>query len=165
MLIMLRLQVVVSVWHLSSAHCAWRCLQVSLHCVKAYGHLQEELSSYRPAECATRVMLHSYGGSPEQVPGFAGIGGDAEDAIGKRIYFSFSAAIARKTPEKTLQRIAAVPDDRVLVETDLEDASGMNDALAEITVMVAKAKDWSIDQAVEQTWANYQRFYDGYINN
>jgi Tat protein secretion system quality control protein TatD with DNase activity len=145
-----------------------RLVQVSLHCVKAYGHLQQALTACTPDNCPPRIMLHSYGGSAEQVKAFTGIGAGGEadgNAVGRRIYFSFSAAIGNKMRQKTLDRIRAVPDDCLLVETDLEDQSGMNDALKQIVEMMAKAKGWTVEQAVDQTWQNYLRFYDGFLSS
>jgi Tat protein secretion system quality control protein TatD with DNase activity len=58
-------------------------------------------------------MLHSYGGSVEEIPRFCKI-----PNIGPRFYFSFSHAINHRTPEKLRARVAAVPDDRLLLESD-----------------------------------------------
>jgi len=63
--------------------------------------------------CPTAVMLHSYSGSPEEVMRFCRL-----PAIGPRFYFSFSSAINARTPDKLVARIRAVPDDRLLVESD-----------------------------------------------
>lgn len=59
------------------------------------------------------IMLHSYGGSPEEVARFTRLPG-----VGPRFFFSFSAAINGRTPDKLRARIAAVPDDRLLLESD-----------------------------------------------
>jgi Tat protein secretion system quality control protein TatD with DNase activity len=58
-------------------------------------------------------MLHSYGGSVEEIPRFCKLRG-----IGPRFYFSFSHAINHRTPEKLRARVAAVPNDRLLLESD-----------------------------------------------
>lgn len=58
-------------------------------------------------------MLHSYGGSVEEIPRFCKLRG-----IGPRFYFSFSHAINHRTPDKLRARVAAVPDDRLLLESD-----------------------------------------------
>jgi hypothetical protein len=89
---------------------------VSVHCVRAYGHLLalfEGLAAGGGAACPPAVMLHSYGGSPEDVARFARL-----PAVGRRFYFSFSAAINGRTPGKLAARVAAVPADRLLVESD-----------------------------------------------
>ena len=86
---------------------------VSVHCVLGYGHLLQLFAGLAPGTCPRAVMLHSYGGSPEEVPRFTRLPG-----IGQRFYFSFSAAINGRTPEKLAARIRAVPDDRLLLESD-----------------------------------------------
>ncbi len=48
------------------------------------------------------------------MPKFCSLG----KGIGPRIYFSFSSAINGRTPDKLRARIAAVPDDRLLLESD-----------------------------------------------
>lgn len=88
---------------------------VSVHCVKGYGHLLDFFASLSatPEACPPKVMLHSYGGSVEEIPRFCKLGG-----IGSRFYFSFSHAINHRTPQKLRARVAAVPDDRLLLESD-----------------------------------------------
>jgi hypothetical protein len=88
---------------------------ISLHCVKGYGHLLTYFTTLgkTPDSCPPRVMLHSYGGSVEEIPRFCKI-----PNIGPRFYFSFSHAINHRTPEKLRARVAAVPDDRLLLESD-----------------------------------------------
>jgi hypothetical protein len=86
----------------------------SVHCVRGYGHLLSLFAGLPgPGACPPAVMLHSYGGSPEEVGRFTRLKG-----IGGRFYFSFSAAINARTPEKLAARIRAVPDDRLLLESD-----------------------------------------------
>lgn len=58
-------------------------------------------------------MLHSYGGSVEEIPRYYKLPG-----IGDRFYYSFSHAINHRTPDKLKARIVAVPDDRLLIESD-----------------------------------------------
>lgn len=88
---------------------------VSLHCVRGYGHLLVMFSELakRPACCPPKVMLHSYGGSVDEIPRFCRL-----RSIGDRFYFSFSHAINHRTPEKLVARIEAIPDDRLLIESD-----------------------------------------------
>jgi TatD DNase family protein len=78
----------------------------SIHCLQAWGQLDALLRS-RPLP-RRGFLLHAYGGPAEMVPGFAKLGA----------YFSFNAAFL--TERKTRQRaaFAAVPAERLLVETD-----------------------------------------------
>jgi Tat protein secretion system quality control protein TatD with DNase activity len=90
---------------------------VSCHCVRGYGHLltmfQDLARGGGGSGLPPAVMLHSYGGSPEEVARFCLV-----PALGPRLFFSFSSAINGRTPEKLAARIRAVPDDRLLVESD-----------------------------------------------
>lgn len=152
-----------------SLHRSRGVVQVSLHCVKAYGQLLEELAHCAQAHSPPAIMLHSYGGSAEQVPDFVRLSSDgshgsgASADVGRRIFFSFSSALAQKAPDKARARIAAVPDDRLLIETDMEDMCGMNDALLAIVALVAESKNWSREHTVQQTWQNFRAFYDGFL--
>jgi Tat protein secretion system quality control protein TatD with DNase activity len=87
------------------------------------------------------------------------------DAIstGSRIFFSFSAVAGRKGLSKTRDRIRAVPDDRLLIETDLKRIQSMNVALADVVQLVAQAKGWTIEHTIRQTWSNFQLFYEGFL--
>lgn len=144
-------------------------MQVSLHCVKAYGQLLDELAQCASKPSPPRIMLHSYGGSAEQVKDFVRLStdgshsGSASGDFGQRIFFSFSHALAQKAPEKARARIAAVPDDKLLIETDMESMAGMNQALLAIVHLVAEAKGWTQEQAVQQTWQNFKAFYAGFL--
>jgi Tat protein secretion system quality control protein TatD with DNase activity len=87
---------------------------VSVHCVRGYGHLLALFAGLPgPAACPPAVMLHSYGGSPEEVARFTRL-----PDIGPRFYFSFSSAINARSPTKLAARLRAVPDDRLLLESD-----------------------------------------------
>ena len=98
---------------------------VSVHCVRGYGHLlqlfsdlnskpQQQQQQQQPA-WPPAIMLHSYGGSVEEVARFCAL----PRGLGDAFFFSFSAAInGRTAPDKLRQRIAAVPDDRLLIESD-----------------------------------------------
>jgi hypothetical protein len=100
-----------------------------MHCVRGYGHLLQLFSGLtkQPESCPTKVMLHSYGGSVEEIPKFCKLRG-----IGDRFYFSFSHAINARTPEKLAARIAAVPDDRLLIESDQVSTIGTLRAMAAV---------------------------------
>lgn len=85
---------------------AVRNLPASIHCLDAFGPL---LGALRSAKLPTRgFLLHAYSGPVEMVKDFADLGA----------YFSFNGAFLE--PRKTRLRAvyAAVPPDRLLVETD-----------------------------------------------
>jgi TatD DNase family protein len=75
-----------------------------IHCVKSWDRLGALLKKNAPPA----FMLHAYGGSPDMVPQFAGLGG----------YFSFGWEIKNPKREKLRAALAAVPADRLLLETE-----------------------------------------------
>lgn len=91
-------------WQLALA--AERNLPVTIHCLDAWGALLDTLRSKpRPAR---GFLLHAYGGSVELARDFAALGA----------YFSFNGGFLddRHTAKRTV--FAALPLDRLLVETD-----------------------------------------------
>lgn len=85
---------------------ASRNLPASIHCVDAWGLLDELLRAAPPAACG--FLLHSYTGPAEMVAGFAKLGA----------YFSFNANFIDARRSRLRRVYAAVPADRLLVETD-----------------------------------------------
>jgi TatD DNase family protein len=97
-------QLEVFSWQLELA--AARNLPASIHCLEAHGALYDAMSHARLP--ARGFLLHAYGGSAEMAKRFADLGA----------YFSFNGYFLdpRKTALHALY--AALPADRVLVETD-----------------------------------------------
>ncbi|XXG76401.1 hypothetical protein AAC387_Pa08g0761 [Persea americana] len=83
---------------------------VSIHCVRAYGDLLEIMQSAGPFPAG--VILHSYLGSAEMVPGLAKLGA----------YFSFSGYLMSLKSQKAKKMLKSVPADRILLESDAPDA-------------------------------------------
>lgn len=95
------------VWQLRLA--AERNLPVSIHCLQAWGRLHELLSAHpRPAR---GFLLHSYGGSREMVAPLAALGA----------YFSFPGYFMHERKTRQRAAFAAVPLERLLLETDAPD--------------------------------------------
>lgn len=88
---------------------AERNLPVSIHCLKAWGHLIDLLESNPIPERG--FLLHSYGGSAEMIPRFAKLGA----------YFSVSGYFAHERKARHLENFKQVPPDRLLIETDAPD--------------------------------------------
>lgn len=82
---------------------------VSIHCLRAFGLLEEALRSSPKIEPG--FLLHSYGGPPEMVPIFTKLGG----------YFSVSPYFLHERKARQWQTFATVPIDHLLVETDAPD--------------------------------------------
>ncbi|KAF8063711.1 scn1 [Scenedesmus sp. PABB004] len=128
---------------------------VSVHCVRGYGALLGLLADLPPGAAPPGVMLHSYGGSVEEVRRFAAL----PHGVGRRVFFSFSAAINARAPAKLAARIAAVPDDRLLLESDQVTPGAIDPGLAAIAAAAAAAKGWSLAETAERALANFEDFY------
>ncbi|MEM8868063.1 MAG: TatD family hydrolase [Verrucomicrobiota bacterium] len=83
-----------------------RNLPVSIHCLKAIGPLMETLRQ-NPLP-ARGIHLHAYGGPLELIP----------ELLNHHCYFSFNAGQLNPERPEVAQRIRAIPDDRILIETD-----------------------------------------------
>lgn len=88
---------------------AARNLPVSIHCLKAWGRLDEVLREEPRPKCG--FLLHSYGGPAEMVAGFVKLGA----------YFSLSGYFAHPRKAKQREAFKCVPANRLLIETDAPD--------------------------------------------
>lgn len=88
-----------------------------IHCLKAWGPLLEALENQPPLPRG--FMLHSYGGSAEMVQQLTSLGA----------YFSFSGYFLNPRKAKTIDAYRAVPDDRLLIETDAPSMTPPNDLI------------------------------------
>lgn len=106
-----------------------------------------------------RICLHSYTGSLEGVQRWT------HRAIPARIFFSFSTAVNLGTDagiEKFAEVVKAVPDDRILVESDLHIAGeGMDTALEDMYRRVCDIKGWGLEVGVQRIGRNYEEFIYG----
>jgi len=84
-----------------------RGLPVSIHCVKAWGLVVEQLRA-RPG---LRFMLHAYGGTAELARELTALGA----------YLSFGSALTDPRRSTAAQALHAVAPDRLLLETDAPD--------------------------------------------
>ncbi len=91
-------------WQLAQATA--RNLPVSIHCLRAIGPLIETLQSVETPKRG--IHLHAYNGSAESVAEFTKLGA----------YFSFNAGQLKPQAKTVIQAIQAVPEARLLIETD-----------------------------------------------
>jgi TatD DNase family protein len=88
---------------------AERNLPTTIHCVQAWGALWEVVRQEPVPERG--FLLHAYGGPAEMVPGF----------VSRGAYFSFSTYFLHERKAAQRAIFAALPADRLLVETDAPD--------------------------------------------
>jgi TatD DNase family protein len=81
-------------------------LPVIVHCVRAHGALLELLEAGGPLPRGG--VMHSYGGPPELVGRYARLG----------MSFSFAGIVTRPVAQKARAALAAVPLERLMVESD-----------------------------------------------
>lgn len=132
---------------------------VSMHSVQAQGATVELLQSLAspPSSLSTKwssstskICLHSYGGSADTVARINRL-------HPARIYFSFSTTINARL-NRLEDLIRAVPDDRLLVESDYNDVRGSEARIWEILGVVCEAKGWSEERARSVIADNWKRF-------
>mmetsp|Transcript_5574 Transcript_5574/g.15575 ORF Transcript_5574/g.15575 Transcript_5574/m.15575 type:complete len:241 (-) Transcript_5574:85-807(-) len=126
---------------------------VSVHCVRSVGKLFGMMEAGAAAAgLPPAIALHSYGSSPDWIPRYL--------ALPTELYVGFSYAIngRENQREKLLENIAVVPDDRLLLESDLECPLDIEEHLRAMCAIFAEAKGWSLEETAERTWANAERF-------
>lgn len=146
---------------------AKRNLPVSIHCLQAWGRLQELLAGHtRPAR---GFILHSFGGPVEMVPALARLGA----------YFSFPGYFLQMRKLRQRETFKRVPVDRLLIETDAPDqplppemirhplaaTSGQSlnhpANLPAVYVGLAEFLDEPLDSLTARVEENFQRLFGG----
>lgn len=105
---------------------------VSIHCRQAWGRLIELLDQF--GELPHGMLIHCFGGSAEV----------AQELVRRGGYISFSGSITRPNNKKAGPALRAVPDDRMLIETDAPDllpadAEGDLNEPANLRLVLSKA--------------------------
>lgn len=111
-----------------------------------------------------RICLHSYSGSPSNFKQYL------NPAIPIRIFASFSTAInlgdalEEETPAQFEDMIRTVPDEMLLVESDLHIAGGEMDLrLEDIVRRICRIKEWGLEEGVEKLGRNWRNFVFGEV--
>lgn len=105
-----------------------------------------------------RICLHSYSGPAEQAKLYLA------PSIPAEIFFSFSLAINFSTSarEKTEEVIKMLPEEQILIESDLHIAGDRMDAnLKGMAEKVCELKGWSVGEGTKRLRANWMRFVFG----
>lgn len=123
-----------------------------------------ELSKYQKSKdhlpYPPRVCMHSYSGPPDALKQFF------NPKVPTDFYFSFSTAInfpdSRASTDKATKVIELVPDDRILIESDLHCAGEMMDGLLkDIVLKVCDIKQWPLAEGAERLKQNWMKFAFG----
>mmetsp|Transcript_38278 Transcript_38278/g.50445 ORF Transcript_38278/g.50445 Transcript_38278/m.50445 type:complete len:335 (+) Transcript_38278:151-1155(+) len=111
---------------------------VSVHCVRAWGPLMEVLSQKPPDQLPPAITLHSYTGSADFAQSLLRIPG-----VGERIYYGFSSSVNLRTPKnlpKLLGILESLPEDKILLESDAENESGVFEGLNSVAAVILQAR-------------------------
>lgn len=106
-----------------------------------------------------RICLHSYGGGADLLRQWM------QPSVPAKIFVSLSSAVnlgsdAGRTKLDPVVR--AVPDDRILVESDLNAAGPLMDAaLEDMYRIVCEVKGWALDEGVRRIGRNFDDFVFG----
>ncbi|CAG5153085.1 uncharacterized protein ALTATR162_LOCUS3029 [Alternaria atra] len=119
------------------------------------GDKDDALKPYPP-----RICLHSYSGSPSNFAQYL------HPSIPCKIFASFSTAInlsdaldEQDTPQAFQDIIKTVPDDMLLVESDLHTAGEeMDRRLEDIIRRICRIKGWGLEEGVSRLGRNWRAF-------
>jgi len=131
----------------------------SIHCVNAHGPLSEFLRK-RPKTDQALVALHSFSGKKDMVTTYLKI-----KHLSKRVYFGFSFAINMRAEKRTRETLAMIPDDKILLETDLDDPRYVDEYIDLIVKVVSEVKGWTIAETIRICNENANRFYHSCLNS
>ena len=128
---------------------------VSMHCVQSTGPIIQLLSrridEHEPLP--PRICLHSFGGSVDTIKGLT----KRKKKSSVDIYFSFSIVINGRY-NRLSDLIRAVPEDRLLIETDYHSPFELDNYMAMIIKLVSEVRGWTEELTVKKTHENFMKF-------
>lgn len=128
---------------------------VSIHCVRSFGPLFEVLSSLkRSKQLPPRMYFHAFGGKAGTVDQLLALCGRDYGLV----YFGFAPVVNFRSP-KTAELMRRIGIDRLLLETDHEDAALVHQSLKDSLSYLADALCLTEDMVIKATTTNAFRFY------
>ena len=103
------------------------------------------------------VLLHSYSGSADIATQLLRLTPAKQPP---RYFFGFSSAINGRNWPAALRVLQVLPRDRVLAESDLEDAAEAQEWCNDVTEAIADAWKCSVAEARATLRSNLQRFFE-----
>ena len=120
---------------------------------------EKSISTGEPKQYPPRICLHSFSGPAETIKQYIA------PSVPCEVFFSFSTTInswSESGDGKVEAAVRAVPDDRVLVESDLHMAGDKMDHYLEGVVRkICQVKQWDLEDGVTQLGRNWKRLVFG----
>ncbi|KAF4445817.1 hypothetical protein F53441_10462 [Fusarium austroafricanum] len=119
----------------------------------------DQVEESGPKPYPPRICLHSFNGKSDSVKQYL------KPTIPAKIFFSFAKTNNLRSDdqrEKALDAIKAVPDNRILVESDIHTAGErMDSELEEMYRVICEVKGWGLEEGVGKIAENYRELVFG----